>query len=141
MAIDDLKIYLPARVCEMTDKIKEDEIQEIRIMAERNCALFVNGRLVDTNVFISKSELLKIIERMSCGSLYAMQHSLSSGFFTIKGGHRVGVCGKVNTEGGKITHMSEISSLCIRVSKEIKGVSDIIMPYIESEEKILKHIK
>lgn len=134
MAISDLKIYLPARICEATDRI--NDVQEIHIMAERNCALFAKGRLVDTNVFVSKSELSKIVEGMSRGSLYAMQHSLSSGFFTIRGGHRVGVCGKVNTENGKITHMSEISSLCIRISKEIKGVSDLIMPYIDNGEKI-----
>ncbi len=136
MAINDLKKYLPARINEAIERINEDEIQEIRIMAERNCALFINGKIVDTNVFISKSELLKIVEGMSRGSLYAMQQSLSNGFFTIGGGNRVGVCGRVITEGGKITHMSEISALCIRVSKEIKGVSDIIMPYIENGEKI-----
>ncbi len=136
MAISDFKMYLPVRINEAIEHINEHELQEIRIMAERSCALFINGKIVDTNVFISKGELLKIVEGMSRGSLYAMQHSLANGFFTIAGGHRVGVCGTVRAEDGKITHMSDISSLCIRVSKEIKGVSDIIMPYIESEEKI-----
>lgn len=136
MAINDLKIYLPARINEELENIKEDTIQEIRIMAERNCALFINGKIVDTNVFIPKSELLKIVEGMSRGSLYAMQNNLSKGFFTIGGGHRVGVCGKVITENGKITHMSDISALCIRISKEVKGVSDVIMPYIENEKRI-----
>ena len=136
MAISDFKMYLPARINEAIERIREDELQEIRIMAEKNCALFINGKIIDTNVFISKGEFLKIVEGMSRGSLYAMQHSLSNGFFTIAGGHRVGVCGRVRAEDGKITHMSDISSLCIRVSREIKGVSDIIMPYIKNEEKI-----
>ncbi|MBR1969706.1 MAG: stage III sporulation protein AA [Clostridia bacterium] len=136
MAISDLKIYLPIRAREAIECANENEIQEIRIMAERNCALVINGKTVDTNVFVSKSELSKIVEAMSRGSLYAMQHSLSNGFFTVRGGHRVGVCGRVTAENGKITHMSEISSLCIRVSKEIKGASDVIMPHIENGDKI-----
>ena len=136
MAISDLKRYLPARVNDAIERINENEIQEIRIMAERNCALFVKGKIVETNAFVSHGELLKIVEGMSRGSLYAMQQSLSNGFFTVKGGHRVGVCGKVKSENGKITHMSEISSLCLRVAKEIKGVSDGIMPYIENDRVV-----
>ena len=136
MALSDLRIYLPSRVNEAAEYMKEDEIQEIRIMAERNCVFSVSGKIVDTNVFVSKREFLKIVEAMSRGSLYAMQHNLANGFFTLEGGHRVGVCGKVTAEDGKIMHMSDISSLCIRISKEIKGVSDKIMPYIEDKEKI-----
>lgn len=136
MAINNLKMYLPTRINRALELAGENGIQEIRIVAEQNCALFINGKIVDTNVFVSRDELLKIVEGMSRGSLYAMQHSLSSGYFTMEGGHRVGVCGRVKTEGGKITHMSEISSLCMRVSKEVKGASDTIMPYIEENGEI-----
>ena len=62
------------------------------------------------------------------GSVHAYPREMSEGFITICGGNRVGFCGTaVFDESGKnIESTSNISSLCIRISKEIKDCSDPI---------------
>ena len=55
---------------------------------------------------------------------------------TLKGGHRVGICGKVVTEQGKITHVTDISALCIRISREVIGAADEILGFIECDERL-----
>jgi stage III sporulation protein AA len=48
----------------------------------------------------------------------------------ISGGHRIGVCGEVVYENGKIKNIKNICSLNIRVAHQIFGCADTVMPQI-----------
>ena len=63
-------------------------------------------------------------------SVYAYQEELANGYITIEGGHRVGICGRTVMENGKVKTIKEISSINIRRSREITGVSDSCMRYL-----------
>jgi stage III sporulation protein AA len=63
-------------------------------------------------------------------SVYSIEDELRSGYITIRGGHRVGVVGKVVTEGGRVKTIKDISGLNIRVSKQIIGCASPLMPRI-----------
>ena len=63
-------------------------------------------------------------------SAYAYQEELANGYITIEGGHRVGICGRTVMENGKVKTIKDISSINIRRSREIIGVSDPCMSYL-----------
>ena len=65
-----------------------------------------------------------------------MQQNLAKGYITLSGGHRVGVCGKCVCENGKVTHMTDISAICVRLSRGIIGAADEIMEYVMYEDRI-----
>lgn len=136
MDINSLSRHFPISLTETLLLMGTEDMQEIRIIAEKNAAVQKSGILLDTGVKISRDELRKIIDSMCRGSLYAMQTSLVKGFITLSGGHRVGICGRGITENGAITHMTDISSLCIRISREIIGAADPIMEYLECNGRI-----
>lgn len=136
MDINSLSRHFPISLTETLLLMGTEDMQEIRIIAEKNAAVQKSGILLDTGVKISRDELRKIIDSMCRGSLYAMQTSLVKGFITLSGGHRVGICGRGITENGVITHMTDISSLCIRISREIIGAADPIMEYLECNGRI-----
>lgn len=52
------------------------------------------------------------------------------GFITITGGHRVGIVGTVVEENSKIININNISSLNIRIAREIIGASEKILEYV-----------
>jgi len=52
------------------------------------------------------------------------------GFVTITGGHRVGLVGTVIEENNEIININNISSLNIRIAREIIGASKEILKYI-----------
>lgn len=79
---------------------------------------------------ITKEEIVETIGYVSRYSLYAYENEMKQGFITIEGGHRVGVSGKVLIENGKVKNMQYISSLNLRVSHEIIGCADTVIPYI-----------
>jgi len=47
--------------------------------------------------------------------------SSASGFLTIPGGHRIGLCGEAVCKNGEVTGFREIHSLCIRIARDITG--------------------
>lgn len=96
---------------------------------------FVNSKRIsltrsDDTLVINKQTLESIFNSVLNYSVYAYQEELINGYVTIEGGHRVGICGKTVVEGGKIKTIKDISSLNIRRSREIIGISDPYMKYI-----------
>lgn len=75
-------------------------------------------------------DINQTIETMSDYSIYALEQELKNGFITLKGGFRVGISGKVILEKDKIKTMRNISSINIRIAREIKGCSNHILPYV-----------
>jgi stage III sporulation protein AA len=70
-----------------------------------------------------------------CGySPYAMEEELRQGFFTIEGGHRVGVSGRTSYEkngaSSVVNAVSDISGLNIRIAHERKGCARNLIPWI-----------
>lgn len=136
MDVNSFMKHFPPRLTETLLIMGTKDMQEIRIIAEKNVSVVKTGVLLDCGIKIKKEELRKIVDSMCRGSLYAMQQSLSKGYLTLSGGHRVGVCGKCISEGGVVTHMNDISAICIRISREIIGASDSIMEYINYKDKL-----
>ncbi len=79
---------------------------------------------------VTGEDTRKALQIMCDCSVYSIMDELRQGFITIKGGHRVGVVGKVVTEGDRVKTIKDISGLNIRVSREVIGCSDSLMPRI-----------
>ncbi|NSW91344.1 MAG: stage III sporulation protein AA [Firmicutes bacterium] len=137
--------YVSKEIREVLMKVNPERLEyfeEIRLRANRPLILqnyyedwFINneGNLTknDDNAFIVKQDdILKTLEIMSRNSIYAFQDDIRNGFLTLVGGHRVGIAGKTITEGRKVVNIKDISSLNIRISKEIKGCALKIIKYI-----------
>ncbi len=130
----------------MPDYVKSS-IEEIRIKVNGPIVIYASGKeyfLNSDNIFtisrnnnrlISKEELMNIFNSILNYSVYAHEEELSNGYITIQGGHRVGLCGKVVMEEGKVKTIKNISSLNIRRSREIIGISEKIIQYIFRDSK------
>ena len=140
MDINVILRYFPQKLAEEIMLMGYEDMQEIRVVADKNCAVVKGGKLYDTNILVKLQEVTRIVEGLSKGSVYALQPSLSKGYITVNGGFRIGVCGKTVTENGRVTHLTDISSLCIRIPREITGAANSVMPYLEQNGKIYNTI-
>src|SRR5699024_4147796 len=121
-----------------------DKLQEIRLRANSPLIViyddkefFVRNQMKLSNsnmhpVMINTSEIKETMEYISNYSLYAFEEELKQGFITIQGGHRVGVAGKIVLDEKKIKTMKHISFINIRLSHQIKGCADKVIPYIKT---------
>ena len=91
----------------------------------------------NTAYICTRDDIGKILQLISKNSLYAFEQELKMGFITIQGGHRVGLAGQAILDGGEIKALKNISSLNIRMAREIKGCADQVIPYmIDSRKKV-----
>lgn len=118
-------------------------IEEIRlrslkplIVNSNNKDYFYNTRLnkldlnMDNPYIVSKDDIEQTFQIMCKYSIHSFIDDIKKGFITLRGGHRVGIVGKTIIEDGQVKNIKHISSLNIRISREVLGCSD----------KVLKHI-
>ena len=86
---------------------------------------------------ITAREIEDIVNQICNYSLYAFENELRQGFLTVQGGHRVGFSGKVilNTDGS-VRNLSYIRFLNIRISHEILGMADSVLPDLFEQEEL-----
>ncbi len=118
-----------------------DTIEEIRIRAEKPLLLWAcqkeyfiksdgsTANKIEQAYIVKKQDIQQTLERLSKYSLYAFSEELRNGFFTIEGGHRIGIVGKTVVQNHTIQTIRDISALNIRISHEIKGCADTVLQY------------
>ncbi len=99
--------------------------EEIRLRTGRRVMVTAAGteREADRAVTVTAEHLRQVLENATRSSLHTAAESLRRGYVTAENGCRVGVCGTAAVSGGEISSIREISSLCIRVAREQKGVA------------------
>ncbi|QUH31043.1 stage III sporulation protein AA [Vallitalea guaymasensis] len=124
-----------------------DLLQEIRLRVNKpliiridNKEYFLNqDKLVTSSkraYIITEKDLKDTMEFISNYSLYAFEDELRNGYITVDGGHRVGLAGKVVVENNRVKTIKNITCINIRISHEIKGCANKVMPYIFQENRI-----
>lgn len=90
--------------------------------------------LGDPDLLTVSLEDLSETFRIMCGySVYSYQNDIKNGFITINGGHRVGICGTAVFHNGEMTGIRDISSLNIRVSRQINGAADHLLKHWDGQ--------
>ena len=136
-----LKNILSVELCDALNKIPYNSLCELRLRQNNPAVVNVLGEnYYLTNANISKSSqnainisagtINKIIQRICNNSLYTINDNLIEGYTIIKGGIRVGVCGEVVSNDGKIKTLKNISSLNFRFPHFFKNCSMNVLPYI-----------
>ena len=150
--ISEVLPYLPNRVRFLiTELIGAEwiEIEEIRIRTDapltigiwgESCFVTPAGGITnhESDAYKTTAEEVQTAFNAICeNSVYAHLEELRSGFITIKGGHRVGICGKAVCEGGRIKTFKEISSLNFRIAHQIIGIADGIIDGIIKDGEVV----
>ena len=112
------------------EKVDFDRLEEIRIREGCPVIYYENGREYLTECMADRKMLMEEMEYITSYSLYAYENEMRQGFVTVQGGHRIGICGKVIYENGRLRNIQYVSSINIRVSHEVKGCADPLFPAI-----------
>lgn len=116
--------------------IRFENIQEIRINANKPIIINYNNKEIIGEVIFRKEDIETMVRRISSFSLFAFSEEIKNGYITINGGHRIGICGECTVEDGKVIGIKNISALVIRINKEIRGCSNNIIKYLIYKDMI-----
>lgn len=79
---------------------------------------------------VGAEDVEELFYRLCEHSVYAYQDDIARGFITLRGGFRAGICGKVVYRNEVVTGIKEISSVCIRISRQMVGCAENIFPHL-----------
>ena len=80
---------------------------------------------------ITREDLRLVLEVATQASAHAVLDRVRDGFVTVRGGHRVGLCGSAVCENGMVRTLGTLSSLSIRVAREIPGAAAGVRPLLQ----------
>lgn len=116
----------------------EEDVREIRLRAGSPLAVLTEGgiKLLDKSgscahpqdaLTIFPEDIRRTFEAICKYSVHSFQSNINSGFLTVDGGHRAGICGTaVYSRDGIIENVRSVSSICFRIAHEVIGCADRI---------------
>lgn len=114
---------LPQTVQIALTGIPDAQIEELRLrVGQKPAVLYAGGeRPLSVRTVLLQKELQQTLLNASAQSQYAVQEQLRSGYLSLSGGYRLGVCGSAVVQNGCMTGLREISSLALRVPHDIRA--------------------
>lgn len=129
--LENILSVLPETIAQEIRRMNTSRgINEIRLRVGKRVTIISSDMELSLSSVVSLSDLLDILVKISKNSIYAIQNEINNGFVVIRGGHRIGICGEVVMQDGKIKNIKNINSMNIRVAREIIGSADKIIPYL-----------
>lgn len=119
----ELLAILPRDLQEEVDTHGRESLQEIRLRLGKPPELVMQNRSRWLTKPVAEEDIRFVVNTASRYSPWAAA-TAAKGFITAAGGHRIGLCGEIISEGGQVKGLRDISSLCIRVARDFPGIGD-----------------
>ncbi len=112
-----VRLAIPERVRGEIEKMSAEIgcIEELRLHCGRRATLTSRGKNVPTACILTREEMDRALTRLCGGSVYAFRDTIAEGYISLRGGIRVGICGRAAISDGKICGVYDIDTLAIRI--------------------------
>ncbi len=114
---------LPLWLREDVDKLGRDTLQEIRLRLNQPPELVLAEKRLILHRVVMIEDLQFCVNVTSRYSPWTSS-TISNGYITAPGGHRVGICGNVINSKHQMTGIRSVCSICIRVARDILGLAE-----------------
>lgn len=112
--------------------------EELRLRLGRPMTVLAEGteRAVPGPPPVDREALGAVLEIATRASAHTALERVRRGFVTIRGGHRIGLCGTAATEGGEIRSLRCLSSLDLRVARSVTGAAGPVLPLLRRDSGV-----
>ena len=143
-AINSLSPGICHRLKGVPETLKS-RVNEIRLRTGKPVCLHTSSELwfllrsggVTSNVrpdlyLVTPEDMLESLRMMCDYSLHSHQEDLKNGFVTIRGGHRIGICGRLAMDQGQVLSVQQISSINLRIARQVFRAADPLVHFFQS---------
>lgn len=136
----EIEQYFPARIREEIIGKNRKNLEEVRIrMGQPVEWIYQNGSCMGKRR-VDRGDMEELLNYLTDYSWYAMEEQFRQGFFTLEGGHRIGIAGRTTygsgEKGYRIESVIDIGAINIRISSEHLGCADSYIRYIRKGDQI-----
>lgn len=100
--------------------------EELRLRRGGYSCLCRGGETVYLETVLTQENMDAILCSLCGGSMYAHRETLRQGYLTLRGGIRVGVCGRMRSDGGRLLGIIAPSSLIFRIPRAVRVPTDTV---------------
>lgn len=118
----ELLNLLPSRLRESVDRQGRDDMEELRLRLCKQPQIITGRGIKHIETYITPDDLYFCLNAATKYSPWTSA-SITQGFVTAAGGHRIGICGECVYDKGVLRNITPITSVCIRVARDFPGVS------------------
>ncbi len=112
-----------------TEKIITEEFR-LRVGQPVSVTLPEGEFALPNSPIVSPEDLRSVFEIATQSSVHTAIERVRNGFITVQGGHRLGLCGSTVIKDGSVYNFSELSSINIRIARQILGIADSVLRQI-----------
>ena len=130
--LEAVRAVLPAELAGGLDDLSSAEqggVEELRLRRgfPLSVVLGAGERDLDSPA-VTENHLRTLLENVSQASAHTVLDQTRSGYVTLRGGHRLGLCGTVSRRAGGIAALRYLSSASFRVARAVEGQADGLLP-------------
>lgn len=116
----------------------KERAEEFRLRVGRQMSITMpEGEMAVSGCkMITSNDLRSVLEIATQASAHTALEHVRNGFVTVRGGHRLGICGTAVLKDGAIHNLRCISSLNIRIAKQIPGLGNDLVHRIRRQSKL-----
>lgn len=119
----ELLSILPGWMATEVDGLGRENLQELRLRIDQPPQLILPEGRISLKRNVRTDDLSFCMNAASRYSPWAMSTS-SRGYLTAPGGHRIGLCGEAVVRNGRLEGIKNLTSICIRVARDLPGVGE-----------------
>ena len=129
---DQAAALLPFELRRRTEELPERaraQGEELRLRAGRPMSIvYPDGEKPISGTRVTQEHLRAVLEVASGASVHTVMEQLKNGFVPVAGGHRLGLCGTAVLRDGALANLRAVSSLALRVAREVTGLAGCVLP-------------
>lgn len=113
-----------AEAMALPERIK-DTAEEFRLRAGRQATVLTReGERPLSERTVTARDLASLLESATRASAHTAMENVASGFVTVRGGCRVGLCGVVSEEAGRVLTLRRLTGAALRIPRQVPGCAD-----------------
>lgn len=120
-AWEALLSLLPRPLAREVDNLGREGLQELRLRQDMPPELNFGSRQIYLKRHTTREDISFLLNAASQYSPWQAQ-TLSMGYLTAPGGHRIGVCGEGVVMDGHIRGIRNADSVCVRIARDFPGI-------------------
>lgn len=120
-AWNEFLMILPHDMRNDIDQRGKNTLEELRLRINAPPELILGEERVWLTKNVTAEDLNYIINAASRYSPWAVS-SISQGYLSAAGGHRIGICGEAIVKDGHLSGIREVQSLCIRIARDFSAI-------------------
>ena len=118
----ELLNVLPMWLREPVDRLGRESMEELRLRLQMPPQIITQAETILLDRIVTIDDLNLCLNAATRYSPWT-SGTITQGFVTTPGGHRIGICGECVYDGKLFRNISPVTSICIRVARDFSGVS------------------